>query len=108
MVNHICQRCHRVFEKKSSYDTHVNRKNPCLIKVSQDGAINEHIETLNLILQEFKKVKEDNLNFKKEIEEVKEKNKELSNKIIILETQNSDLILSKPSNTIKKIQQIME
>ena len=91
MVTHICYRCHRIFNKKSSYDTHINRKNKCSIKVidNDDTNIMKNIGTLNEILEEFKKIKEDNIKCKKEIEEVKEKNKELTNKIINLEQCNS-------------------
>jgi hypothetical protein len=32
MVTHTCNNCNKTFEKKSNYNAHINRKNPCINK----------------------------------------------------------------------------
>ena len=40
MVEHVCEKCEKVFKQKSQLDAHKNRKNPC----KKDGAIEKIVE----------------------------------------------------------------
>jgi hypothetical protein len=68
MVEHICEKCNKVFHQKSKYVLHINRKNPC----DQTGT------KCNICEKEF--CRKDY--FKKHVEKCKLKNPEKYNKII--------------------------
>jgi uncharacterized C2H2 Zn-finger protein len=38
MVEHKCQKCDVIFNKKSNYEKHVNRKNPCNLELSEGAS----------------------------------------------------------------------
>ena len=58
MVEHICEKCGGVFNKKSTYNYHINRKYPCFvasplnIKVQQ---LEQQLKDLILVVQELQK-----------------------------------------------------
>jgi uncharacterized C2H2 Zn-finger protein len=47
MVTYICEKCDRVFNKKSSYQVHMNRKFPC----APEGNRIDKLEEKNKILE---------------------------------------------------------
>lgn len=49
MVEHVCPKCHKKFNRKDAYNIHVSRKNPC---VKQKDTTD--IEKLQLIVSEQK------------------------------------------------------
>jgi hypothetical protein len=102
MVEHICESCKKIFNKKSSYINHVNKKKPCKkeIEYINDGKyellmkkIEEIINTNTLLLTEKLEKKHDE--FKKELQkenkglkdEIK-KLKQIMNKTVVNETNN--------------------
>ena len=42
MVEHTCERCLKTFSKKCDYTYHINRKNPCVLKVNTQSNILHH------------------------------------------------------------------
>ena len=53
MVNYICENCNRLFEQKSHYDKHLERKNPCKKTNNLETVIEKTIK--NIV--EYKKEK---------------------------------------------------
>lgn len=45
MVLYVCENCNKEFTRKSSYNTHINRKNPCVKKVIKEN--NKNINNAN-------------------------------------------------------------
>lgn len=37
MVLHICKKCNKEFNRKDNYNTHVNKKLPCIKNVINEG-----------------------------------------------------------------------
>ena len=76
MVTHICDRCHHIFNRKSVYDRHINRKFKCKIVELNKNTLEEQLEkngqdsVLDLLLLELKKVK-------KECNEISQQNMKL-------------------------------
>lgn len=61
MVEYKCNKCNKTFDRKSNYETHINRKKPCIAKEDIDK------------IQELEKNIENKLESQqKEIEELKE------------------------------------
>lgn len=63
MVEYVCQKCYKKFDKKDSFNKHMNKKYPCSIPPSQL----EHIEN-KLEIQE-----KEILELKEKIEKILEK-----------------------------------
>lgn len=81
MVKYSCSECGKNFNQKSHYDTHKNKKIPCVLK---DKTLNNFIETkvkenVDLILKTKDTIKEQIIENVKEnnIDDIKENNKEL-------------------------------
>jgi hypothetical protein len=75
MVLYICTKCNKNFNRKQSYDIHINRKNPCIL----DENINKIKE-----LEYTKQLEESN-------KELTEKNNQLEDRIKELESENKTL-----------------
>lgn len=43
MVKYICENCFKEFDRKSSYDSHNKRKNPCLQKLNKIEELEKQI-----------------------------------------------------------------
>jgi len=69
MVLHTCKRCLYEFAKKSSYDSHMNKKFKCKLN---DSLVkdNDNVLLLNEILEELKNVKKDNMQMKEQIKKL--------------------------------------
>lgn len=116
MVKYTCPTCSKEFNRKSSFDDHLNKKNPCFPsqeKISYDILIkkieelekkSEKIEDLetknNKIEKELKKLKKievENKEFKKEIKKLKKENTKLST---ITNTTNSNNVTNSNNKTV--------
>lgn len=47
MVQFICDKCHKIFDKKSTYKNHLNRKTPCAPSGTRVDKIEEENKILN-------------------------------------------------------------
>ena len=66
MVLHVCEKCNRSFNKKSSYNTHINRKFPCSPPSTKIDKLEEEVKILNVKIQELEsQISEMQLNQKK-------------------------------------------
>lgn len=69
MVEYTCHKCNKIFDRKSNYETHINRKKPCIAQKEVDK------------IQELEKNMETKLQSQqKEIEKLKEEIKQLLQK----------------------------
>jgi len=94
MVEHECKRCKRVFNKKSTYDSHLNKKNKCpIIKRETNNKIIELTKE-----NEKLKIEKD----KDKYEELKGENSILIEKNIILNTIITNL-QTEQKNIIKRL-----
>ena len=72
MVEHKCDRCNKLFNKKSSYDNHLKRKNPCVdVNQQQTTKVDLLIDKLEKIHGTNMQILKDNEVLKKEIKELK-------------------------------------
>jgi|688.fasta_scaffold399400_1 hypothetical protein len=85
MVEYECKRCKKLFNKKSSYMTHFNRKIKCKI-VKQE--INDKIIELT---EENKKIKIEKEEIEKEKEKIKLENEKTASEKLLLEQSVRDL-----------------
>lgn len=102
MVEHKCSKCLKVFDRKSSYDNHLNRKTSCvksesakfdkLKKVIDEN--NELKKTTEKILQENKELKEISKEILKEIESLKQSNKITNSKFISGDDKSKNLFIT--------------
>lgn len=67
MVHFICDKCHKIFDKKSTYQNHLKRKNPCAPSGTRIDKLEEIVES------QKEKIKEINEKLEKLLQE-KEKN----------------------------------
>jgi hypothetical protein len=99
MVEYICEKCNKLFNRKSTYTNHINKKNPCKKQIEHISNakyeslmknIEEIINANTLILKENNELKK-NLEqthdeFQKEIKGLKDeikKLKQISNKTLV-------------------------
>lgn len=47
MVDYVCDNCNKKFDRKSNYETHIKRKNPCAPTKSRLEKIEEENKILN-------------------------------------------------------------
>ena len=50
MVYRECLRCKMIFDRKSSFDNHMNRKNPCIVQNQTSNIINSDLNIINFDL----------------------------------------------------------
>ena len=115
MVEYTCKKCNRIFTRKSTYEDHLNKKNPCKIKKIGHGndmkyeLLMKKIEEIinsntQLLKDEFKKENDElKRNLEKENNELKEEFKKEKEELKIeLQKENKGL-----KDEIKKLKQIM-
>jgi DNA-directed RNA polymerase subunit RPC12/RpoP len=90
MVKYICDKCGREFDRKSTYDFHINRKFSC-IKESNEIVFTytELKEEYNKLQNKFIIIENENIFLKEKIEKIK--NEELEDKIKQLENENKTI-----------------
>lgn len=52
MVEYRCEKCGRVFKQKSTYDGHINRKNPCISAKTQTNIESKLDKLLEIIAKQ--------------------------------------------------------
>ena len=90
MVKYICDKCGREFDRKSTYDFHINRKFSC-IKESNEIVFTytELKEEYNKLQNKFIIIENENIFLKEKIDKIK--NEELEDKIKQLENENKTI-----------------
>ena len=53
MVQRKCHKCDEVFDRKSTYDYHINRKTDCRLNNKNTNNENEDLEEIQNILKKF-------------------------------------------------------
>jgi len=46
MVKYICEKCFKDFDRKSSYESHKKRKNPCVQKLNKIEELEKQVSKL--------------------------------------------------------------
>lgn len=77
MVEHICQKCGKVFTHKNTYNNHMKRKKPCNINITEIIETTKTMETIETIEKDYK------------YETLIQKIKELEEKIVVLQKQSN-------------------
>jgi hypothetical protein len=105
MVLHTCERCLKQFNKKHTYDIHVNRKNPCKKQEREPTFLGENINdnAFSFLLNELKIVKDElselkKLNSSDKIKKIEEENKELKKRIKKIEPCSITKITKQKNN----------
>ena len=92
MVEYECKRCKKIFDRKSNYDSHINRKIKCVIikKETSDKIIEltEENENLKIEKEEVKKKKEE---IEKEKEKIQLENEKIASEKLLLQKNIEDL-----------------
>jgi DNA-directed RNA polymerase subunit RPC12/RpoP len=88
MVEHKCKKCGRIFNRKSTYDNHMKRKNPCVPNRKQTSPriSDSKIEITEYKCQKCNNIYLNNSNLKRHMVSCKELEKE-NNRIKELETE---------------------
>jgi hypothetical protein len=91
MVKYNCDKCGREFDRKSTYDFHINRKFSCVKNESNKTVITytELKEEYNKLQSKFIIIENENKILKEKIEKIK--NEELEDKIKQLENENKKI-----------------
>ena len=55
MVEHICIKCGKIFDRKSTYNYHINRKNPCI----PSNPLQKRVEQLEIQVEQLKQIVQD-------------------------------------------------
>jgi uncharacterized C2H2 Zn-finger protein len=84
MVEYICEKCGKIWNRKNDYKRHINKKLAC----DNHGMT---IDKYDLLVKELEKMR---INNTQELEEMKKLNIELFKKVDDLEKKNNDLELS--------------
>ena len=91
MVKYNCDKCGREFDRKSTYDFHINRKFSCVKNESNKTVITytELKEEYNKLQNKFIIIENENIFLKEKIDKIK--NEELEDKIKQLENENKKI-----------------
>lgn len=113
MPEYECDRCHKMFNKKSNYNKHMKRKNPCSLpqfkcefcskNFTYKGNLSRHI---NNVCRE-KRERDKNIEMEQQInrieQKVEEQMKEMKEEIKNLETQNKQLQVINSGNVVNNV-----
>lgn len=73
MVNHVCKRCGKSFDRKSNYDYHLKRKTPCIVTETVSRENNADIsDSNNEIFDELQQSDTQEIQVRLKNEEVRE------------------------------------
>ena len=94
MVLYKCDKCGREFDRKSTFDFHINRKFSCVkIESNKNQITYTELQNKNKELEDEKKIQnltDKNIELQNKNKELEDKIKQLEDKTLILYTQNKE------------------